>query len=101
MFAACWFLEGTLSDEFSIILVMFWGRFAFCGVFALLLIYGNCGASIEFIWINFLVLDQECSVVSLISLRFEAVLKGGDIKASFPVGCAFLLKVTGLTVNFI
>ena len=57
--------------------------------------------SIEFIWIDFLGLDHACPVVNLISLRFDAVLKAGDIKVSFLVGCAFLLKITGLAVTFI
>ena len=57
--------------------------------------------SIEFIWIDFLGLDHEFSVVNLISLRFDDVLKGVDLKVSFLVGCAFLLNITGLAVTFI
>ena len=56
--------------------------------------------SIEFIWIDFLGLDHEFSVVNLISLRFDDVLKDGDIKVSFLVGCAFLLNIIGLAVTF-
>ena len=56
--------------------------------------------SIEFIWIDFLGLDHEFSVVNLISLRFDDVLMDGDIKVSFLVGCAFLLNIIGLAVTF-
>ena len=56
--------------------------------------------SIEFIWIDFLGLDHEFSVVNLISLRFDDVLKDGDIKVSFLVGYAFLLNIIGLAVTF-